>query len=730
MKHKDGFSLICPCLNEEGNLRELTERTIRESQRLGIPCQVVLVDDGSTDQSWSEITSLTLEFGDAVLGKRHLQNEGIAAAWRTGLDATKFEVVVLIDADLQNTPETAFLMFNLLISGGYDVVRGVRRPVETAGVSRVVMSKILNQTLNLIFGMQSLDNKSGFIATRKNLLTVLLEHSLKFSHYQTFLGVATRNLGLTELEIRTNFYRRKKGVSFLNGKTSSVLAQTVRDIRVGTKVFGSGKQSNPSRIHRHESLNKPPLMSAIWLWLYIHSLPLHGWLIRPRGTWRSFRELKKSEFASAAELRRIQEVRLQRIVQFAAENSKFYRESFARSGIDPSAIRTVEDLASVPLLSKKDVRENLLDGLLTVDPENSSILKISTSGSTGEPFSIYASRNQLEYRFASTIRAAQWTGWMMGTRQCRLWHQTLGMSLSQVVRERIDALMMRRMFIPAFQVDPISLERTIRKINHFRPRLIDGYAESLNLIASYLIATNQKLSFRPQAVMSSAQALTQQTRDQIETAFGCKVYDKYGSREFSGIAYECGHTNLHHVVDECYIVELLVDNRPANPGEIGEVVITDLLNFATPLIRYRIGDLAMAIDDRVPQPCVCGRSHSLIGRIEGRTQAIIHCKNGTWMPGAFFLHFFKNYESEIRFFQIHQAEKGSFELRIVPTPDLTDQSLAVIIERLREYVGDTEIRITKVSEIPLVRTGKRSPIVSSVVEDFQQLGQRKTSDRI
>jgi len=280
------------------------------------------------------------------------------------------------------------------------------------------------------------------------------------------------------------------------------------------------------------------------------------------------------------------------------------------------------------------------------------------------------------------------------------------------------------MFIPAFEVDPVSLERTIKKINRFRPRLIDGYAESLNLIASYLIATNQKLTFRPEAVMSSAQALTQQTREQIEIAFGCRVFDKYGSREFSGIAYECGQTNLHHIVDECYIVELLVDNRPARPGEIGEVVVTDLLNFATPLIRYRIGDLAIAIDDRVPQPCVCGRAHSLIGRIEGRTQAIVHCSNGRWMPGAFFLHFFKNYETEIRFFQIHQSKKGSFELRIVPTPTLTEESLAAILQGLRQYVGDTEISVVRVSEIPLVRTGKRSPIVSSVVEDFQELGQQ------
>ena len=110
-------------------------------------------------------------------------------------------------------------------------------------------------------------------------------------------------------------------------------------------------------------------------------------------------------------------------------------------------------------------------------------------------------------------------------------------------------------------------------------------------------------------------------------------------------------------MDESYIVELLVDDRPAKPGEIGEVVITDLNNFSVPLIRYRIGDLAMAVDET--QSCPCGRYLSRIGRIEGRTHAIVYCANGTWLPGSFFLHFFKDYEHAIRFFQIQQEEKGS-----------------------------------------------------------------------
>ena len=98
---------------------------------------------------------------------------------------------------------------------------------------------------------------------------------------------------------------------------------------------------------------------------------------------------------------------------------------------------------------------------------------------------------------------------------------------------------------------------------------------------------------------SSSQVLPDQSRRMIEETFGCGVFDKYGSREFSGIAYECDFHSGHHVMDESYIVEILKNGEPARPGEIGEVVITDLNNFCLPYIRYRIGDLAVAMDNSV-----------------------------------------------------------------------------------------------------------------------------------
>jgi len=447
-------------------------------------------------------------------------------------------------------------------------------------------------------------------------------------------------------------------------------------------------------------------------------MPLHAWLIRGRHVRRLLMELRESQFFSENALRDLQLQRLRAIVKHHYETSQFFRQRLDDLRIEPNQILSLEDLSKLPFLSKDDVRENLLNGLLSSDVPEAHRIRIATSGSTGVPLTIYANREQLEARFAATLRALEWTGWRFGDRQVRLWHQSLGMSRLQTLREHADALLLRRKFIRAFEISDRNIESCISKISRHRPVLIDGYAESLNFLASY-VSVKAKEEIRPRAVMSSAQALPIGTRREIEQGFQTEVFDKYGSREFSGIAYECQSHSGHHVVEECYIVELLVDGRPARPGEIGEVVVTDLLNRATPMIRYRIGDLAEAMPQN--PPCSCGRPHFRIGEIAGRSQAIVHCANGVWLPGTFFAHFFKEFDSIIKFFQIEQSQKGSFKLNIVEGPNSSDGDVAKMISDLRKFVGDTKIQINRVMEIPLLQTGKRSPVISSISEDFQQV---------
>ena len=136
----------------------------------------------------------------------------------------------------------------------------------------------------------------------------------------------------------------------------------------------------------------------------------------------------------------------------------------ADGGRRAGAIKTLEDIARLPLLSKQDVRRGLYFDLFADDHDKRRMQRISTSGSTGEPFVTYGDQYQLEFRFATTLRALEWTGWRFGDRQARLWHQTIGMSRLEVVRERIDAWFMRRLFVPAYEMAPDQLEEFVGRI--------------------------------------------------------------------------------------------------------------------------------------------------------------------------------------------------------------------------------------------------------------------------
>jgi phenylacetate-CoA ligase len=724
MSDQFALSVVCPCLNEEANLPLLAERLFAAAKEADISTEMIVVDDGSTDDTARAVADLMLEYGDAVKCVHHERNRGIPASWRSGVDVARGAYVCFIDGDLQNPPEEVVTLYRRLLESPFDIAQGTRSSIGRLRDSRLFMSRVLNYMLNLAFDMHAKDSKSGFVLGPKSVLDDVLRHDKRFRHFQTFIAVSAHAKGYSILEVETLFESRYAGESFLGTHSLRVSREALTDFAPAITEFrlrARHRRSKASvRIVDQATQARHPYQGwrRAWFELYFATMSLHKWLIG-RTARDIYLDLKASEWLPADALERLQLEKLQRLLQHAYVHVPYYRDAMRAARLYPHDTISLENIRRLPLLSKDDVRRNLYFGLFADNHRKSEMLKISTSGSTGEPFVTYADRHQLEVRFATTLRGLEWTGWRFGDRQARLWHQTVGLTRLQTIRERIDAVFLRRLFIPAFEIDEHNITRFIGAIRKHRPVLIDGYAESLNFLATY-VRSGGEPAFSPKAIMSSAQALPDNVREIIEKGFDTKVYDKYGAREFSGIAYQCGHSSDHHVMDESYIVELLVDGRPAHPGEIGEIVITDLNNFSVPLIRYRIGDLAVAVDKTVP--CPCGRQLSRIGRIEGRTQAIVHCANGTWLPGAFFLHFFKDYEHAVRFFQVWQERPGEFVLKIVKNRRFTIAEFERIMSELRRFVGEeTKIDVEFCQAIPLLQTGKRSPVVSTVRQDFQSL---------
>lgn len=719
------ISVVAPCLNEEGNIPELVKRVQLLFDQKDIHGELILVDDGSTDRT-VEIVRGLLQAHPMLRFERHAANMGIEAGWRTGVSAARGKYVCLIDSDLQNPPEQIWRLYQEINFSRADVVQGYRSSVGRLRDSRYLLSRALNVLLNSCFSMRLRDNKSGFVIAPKDVLSDILRHRLKYSYFQSFIAVSASSKGYSIREVETLFESRLAGKSFIAGMPIKVIARTFLDIAKAVYEFRvSTKRDNILadflRSHLPTTSEAPPAMwRRLMLEAYFLLTPLHKWMISRRAK-LYYQELKKSQWLKPSDVKKLQEIKLRGLVQHAYRHVPYYREQMEKLNLTPESIQTIEDLQKLPLLSKPTVRQHLYFDLLSDNHDKKRIIRISTSGSTGEPFTCFADQHQLEIRWASTLRSQEWTGYQFGDKTARLWHQTIGMTKMQIIRERIDAFLSRRLFIPAFEMSPESIKVFIKKLVKHNPKFIDGYAESFNFLANYL-ESSDLAGLQPTALMSSAQILPEQSRRTIEQAFGCKVFDKYGSREFSGIAYECEAHKGHHVVAESYIVEVLKDGRPAKPGEMGEVVITDLNNYCMPLIRYRLGDLAVAMDSSTP--CVCGRGLPMIGQVEGRVQSLIVGKSGQYLPGAFFFHLFKDYDYLIKQFLVEQEQEGEVVLKIVKGLRFTDEEFVKVVEQLRNYLGqDTRINVDFVESIPMVRTGKQRGSISKLNIDFQKVGE-------
>ena len=207
------LSVIAPCFNEEANIDALVDRTLAMLDSIGESGELVLVDDGSSDDTRVRIRDRSTK-DVRVRGVFHQRNQGIEAAWRSGLTAAAGRLVCLIDADLQNRPEDIAVLMAAYRSESHDLIQAVRHPAWSQERSRI-FTRGLNFLLNRSFGMRMRDNKSGFVLCRREVLQAILSHRFRYRYFQSFIGVAAHQRGFTIAEVDTTFDLRSGGRSFL-----------------------------------------------------------------------------------------------------------------------------------------------------------------------------------------------------------------------------------------------------------------------------------------------------------------------------------------------------------------------------------------------------------------------------------------------------------------------------------------------------------------------------------
>ena len=425
--------------------------------------------------------------------------------------------------------------------------------------------------------------------------------------------------------------------------------------------------------------------------------------------------LLKSQYLSNAELKEYQLIKLKKILRHSFGNVPYYNQLFKEIKFNPRNVSSLEDLKKITPLKKLTLKKNVGFELISKNVNFDKVHKITTSGSTGEPLNLYVDHDQLEWRFANTIRGFFWAGWKPFDKNIRLWHQNLGLNFIEELKEKFDAYLSNRKFIPAYEFDIKKTENLINDLSKEKNCIVDGYAESFEYIAKIINKKKIKNDFNIKAIISSAQSLTNQSKKNIENFFQTKVYDKYGAREFSGIAFENKEFNGHLINMESYIVELVkISGSIEKSKNIGEIYITDLNNMVTPLIRYKIGDIAEITNYDLNK---CELKFDRLGEIEGRVTSIVNLPNGKWMPGTFFAHFFKDYESYIDKYQIIQKSMELIEIYIVPTESYNENIEKNIRIKINQYIKDIDIKFIIKDKIEMVRTGKFNSVLNLIKEN-------------
>jgi phenylacetate-CoA ligase len=451
--------------------------------------------------------------------------------------------------------------------------------------------------------------------------------------------------------------------------------------------------------------------------LVFQKLLYPGWErgLRGRPTLAHLERLQRSEWSSLDALRALQNAELRKLLDHAYNHSPYYRRRFEDRALRPSDIRTIDDLRKLPLLSRKEASDSFEERLSSAEPLPR--IRKMTSGTTGSPLAFAYDVGSEYWRQATKLRGYGWAGYQPGDRSLHFWGSIAAVQappLKKKVKTALDHLVRREHYIDCADHSEEALSSVVRQLRELRPKVIVCYAQAGAALARHIVETKSR-DWEDVAVISAAERLFPADRDAMTEAFGPGIFDTYGSREVMLIAAECeAHQGLH-VSMENLAVEIIVaegdTERPALPGELGEVVVTDLHNYGAPFIRYLNGDLAAALP---AARCACGRALSRLQRVDGRKVETLRDGEGRPVGGMFFVVLFSVLADKVREFQVVQRKDRSIDLKLVPGGLFDDSLLDMVKRNCEKAIPGVDLRMHVVSDIP-VGTGGKSRVV--VVEN-------------
>lgn len=413
--------------------------------------------------------------------------------------------------------------------------------------------------------------------------------------------------------------------------------------------------------------------------------------LRQHAVFRLLRRAREVQKLDSVELERRQDAALTALLDRAAASTTYYRHLIPSGREYGSAL---ERLRAVPMLEKETVQSRLDE--LRSSTFHGRLVTKSTGGSTGAPVRLVKDAEGIAHEMATTWASLERYGITIGDRSARFWGTPL--TTRRRVRFRLTDLAMNRIRFSAFDLDESDLQSYWDRCIRFQPRWLYGYASLIHMFAEWIERTGRDASaLGISVIVPTSEPLTAAQRRKIGAVFHAPVFDEYGCGEVGAIAYGCERGRLHVMTDNVVVEVVRPDGAPAEAGELGEVVVTDLTNSAMGLIRYRLGDRA-----EPGNSCNCGLGFPVLERIAGRIHDVVFTPAGRRWHGEKIDYLMAQLHNEVGGFtqyQVVQRSPGELEVRLAgegPVPPLLKARIQRYVrERLDGMFADVK-RVTKI----------------------------------
>ncbi len=412
---------------------------------------------------------------------------------------------------------------------------------------------------------------------------------------------------------------------------------------------------------------------------------------------KACRELAKWDRtdAQAPELEAYRKEKLRALMDHAGKTTAHY------AGVEKL------EFHQLPIINKAIIKDNQKDFLSSVY-EGQPLFEMYTSGSTGTPFVSYQDGRKKKKVNAECIYYSRKVGYDVGKPLIYL-----RAVVRQVTKSRLKQFMQNQPLFNCADLSDSGVEQMLRSIAavHGKPKTMIAYASTYDAIADYCRRHNTVPKTGLTGLISGAEMLHDPTRQQLRKSFGCKMVSRYSNEENGVLGQDDRQNNVFLINEAHYYIEIMKMDRdePADPGEVGRVVVTDLFNYAMPMLRYDTGDIGA-----IELVEVDGIRRRAISQFGGRKSDLITDAKGNRISSFTVTNLLWSF-TELKQFQFVQLAKGEYQILVNPAGEFTAEK--DLKDALLKLLGEgAKLEVVYVSEIPVLHSGKRQHIVNKMQE--------------